>query len=114
MRLRSRRRNAKRSSSTVNNVFSTAFSKSRRGSDVTAKELLRRFLDECPLIAIIRGVTPDEVEAIGEAIFDGGIRIIEVPLNSPDPLTSIGRLSARFGERMLVGAGTVVRSDQVD
>jgi 2-dehydro-3-deoxyphosphogalactonate aldolase len=81
---------------------------------VNPKQLLHRYLDECPLIAIIRGVTPEEAEAIGDAIYEGGIRIIEVPLNSPDPLTSIERLSARFGERMLVGAGTVLRAEEVD
>jgi 2-dehydro-3-deoxyphosphogalactonate aldolase len=81
---------------------------------VNAKQLLHRYLDECALIAIIRGVTPDEAEAIGDAIYDGGIRIVEVPLNSPDPLSSIERLSARFGERMLVGAGTVLRPEEVD
>ena len=75
---------------------------------MTAKELLHRYLDECPLIAIIRGVTPGEAEAIGDAIFDGGIRIIEVPLNSPDPLNSIERLARRFGDQVLVGAGTVL------
>jgi len=75
---------------------------------MSAKELLHRYLDECPLIAIIRGVKPDEAEAIGEAIYEGGIRIIEVPLNSPDPLNSIGQLAKKFGERMLVGAGTVL------
>jgi 2-dehydro-3-deoxyphosphogalactonate aldolase len=74
---------------------------------VSATELLHQYLGQCPLIAIIRGVTPDEAEAIGEAIFDGGIRIIEIPLNSPDPLDSIARLAAKFGEEMLVGGGTV-------
>jgi 2-dehydro-3-deoxyphosphogalactonate aldolase len=80
---------------------------------VSAKELLKRYLDECPLIAIIRGVTPDEAEAIGDAIFEGGIRIVEVPLNSPDPLKSIERLADRLGDRALVGAGTVLRAEQV-
>ena len=75
---------------------------------MTPADLLREYLDQCPLIAIIRGVTPDEAEAIGEAIRNGGIRIIEVPLNSPDPFDSISRLSARFGDEMLVGAGTVL------
>jgi 2-dehydro-3-deoxyphosphogalactonate aldolase len=67
-----------------------------------------RHLAACPLVAIIRGVTPDEVEAIGEAILDGGIRIIEVPLNSPDALHSVRRLAGRLGDRALVGAGTVL------
>ena len=59
-----------------------------RGKDfeLSAIDQLRLYLDQCPLIAIIRGVTPDEAEAIGDAIFDAGIRIIEVPLNSPEPL----------------------------
>ncbi len=72
------------------------------------RDLFRRYLDQCPLVAIIRGVTPDDAEAIGEALHEGGIRIIEVPLNSPDPLTSIERLAKRFGETVLVGAGTVL------
>ena len=80
---------------------------------MSATELLHRYLDQCPLVAIIRGVTPDEAEAIGDAVFEGGIRIIEVPLNSPDPLTSIERLAKRFGERVLVGAGTVLRAEDV-
>jgi 2-dehydro-3-deoxyphosphogalactonate aldolase len=80
---------------------------------MSATELLHRYLDECPLVAIVRGVTPDEAEAVGEAIYEAGIRIIEVPLNSPDPLNSIGRLANRFGERMLVGAGTVLTSADV-
>jgi 2-dehydro-3-deoxyphosphogalactonate aldolase len=80
---------------------------------VSATELLHRYLDQCPLVAIIRGVTPDEAEAIGDAVFEGGIRIIEVPLNSPDPLNSIERLAKRFGERVLVGAGTVLRAEDV-
>jgi len=75
---------------------------------MSAKQLLHLYLDECPLVAIIRGVTPDETEAIGDAIFESGIRIVEVPLNSPEPLQSIEKLAKRFGERMLVGAGTVL------
>lgn len=80
---------------------------------MSAVEDFRRYLVECPLVAIIRGVTPDEVEAIGEAILSGGIRIIEVPLNSPDPLESIRRLSRRVGDRALIGAGTVLDAEQV-
>jgi len=70
-------------------------------------------LSQCPLVAILRGITPDEAEAIGDALYEGGIRIVEVPLNSPDPLASIARLSARLGDRALVGAGTVLDVDQV-
>ena len=81
---------------------------------MSAKELLHRYLDQCPLIAIVRGVTPDEAEAICQAIYDGGIRIVEVPLNSPDPLTSIERLARKFGDSMLVGAGTVIDAKQVE
>jgi 2-dehydro-3-deoxyphosphogalactonate aldolase len=80
---------------------------------VDAKELLRRYIDECPLVAIIRGVTPDDAEAIGDAITEGGMRIIEVPLNSPDALNSIERLAKKFGERVLVGAGTVLKPEEV-
>ena len=50
---------------------------------MNALEDFRRYFAECPLVAIIRGVTPDEAEAIGDALYEGGIRIIEVPLNSP-------------------------------
>jgi 2-dehydro-3-deoxyphosphogalactonate aldolase len=80
---------------------------------VNPKELLHRYLDECPLIAIIRGVTPEEAEAIGDAVQEGGIRIIEVPLNSPDALKSIELLAKKFGDSMLVGAGTVLAARQV-
>lgn len=80
---------------------------------MSPRETLKRYLGECPLIAIIRGVTPNEAEAIGEAIYESGIRMIEVPLNSPDPLNSIERLAARFGDRMLVGGGTVLTPEQV-
>ena len=75
---------------------------------MSANELLHRYLDECPLIAILRGVRPDEAEAVAAAAYEGGIRIIEIPLNSPDPLRSIELLAKRFGERALVGAGTVL------
>ena len=71
-------------------------------------ETLADFLGQCPLIAIIRGVTPQDAEATGQAIFDAGIRIIEVPLNSPDPLNSIETLARQLGDAALVGAGTVL------
>jgi 2-dehydro-3-deoxyphosphogalactonate aldolase len=75
--------------------------------------LLNAYLEQCPLIGIIRGVTPDQAEAIGEVIIDAGIRIIEVPLNSPEPLRSIERLSHRFADRALIGAGTVLMAEEV-
>jgi 2-dehydro-3-deoxyphosphogalactonate aldolase len=66
------------------------------------------------IVAILRGVRPDEVVDIGAALLDAGVRIIEVPLNSPQPLTSIERLTAAFGERALLGAGTVLSVKDVD
>jgi len=80
---------------------------------MTALADFTRYLAECPLIAIIRGVRPDEAEAIGGAIIDAGIRIVEVPLNSPDPFVSIERLAKRFGDDALIGAGTVLDPDDV-
>ena len=80
---------------------------------MSARDLLKQYLDQCPLIAIIRGVTPADAEAIGEALYEGGIRIVEVPLNSPDPLRSIEILASSLGDRALVGAGTVLTVEQV-
>ena len=65
------------------------------------------------IIAILRGVTPDEVTDIAASLVDAGIDRIEVPLNSPDPLRSIARLAERFGDWVLIGAGTVLSPDQV-
>ncbi|MFL6728664.1 MAG: 2-dehydro-3-deoxy-6-phosphogalactonate aldolase [Sphingomicrobium sp.] len=76
-------------------------------------ELFRQYFGQCPLVAIIRGVTPNEAEAIGQAVYDAGIRIIEVPLNSSDPIDSIRRLAAKFGDSMLVGGGTVLEPGKV-
>jgi 2-dehydro-3-deoxyphosphogalactonate aldolase len=67
----------------------------------------------CPLIAILRGVTPGEVVAVGEALFDAGFRLIEVPLNSPEPLESVARLAKAFANRAVIGAGTVLRAAEV-
>lgn len=80
---------------------------------MTASALFRDHLGRCPLVAILRGVKPDEVVAIGEALVEAGIEIIEVPLNSPDPLVSIEALARRFGDKVLVGAGTVLTVEQV-
>lgn len=66
-----------------------------------------------PLIAILRGVKPDEVEAIGEALVNAGFTLIEVPLNSPDPLDSIARLARGLEGRAVVGAGTVLDTGSV-
>ncbi len=71
------------------------------------------YLARCPLVAILRGVQPDEVEAIGSALESRGLAIIEVPLNSPHPLDSIALLARRFGDRLLIGAGTVMTAAQV-
>ena len=67
----------------------------------------------CPLIAILRGVKPDEVEAIGEALVESGFTLIEVPLNSPDPFESIRRLADRLKGRAVIGAGTVLTTADV-
>ena len=74
---------------------------------------LKALLQRCPVIAILRGVYPAEVESICSALEDAGILIVEVPLNSPGPLESISILSRRFGSRMLIGAGTLTDPSQV-
>jgi 2-dehydro-3-deoxyphosphogalactonate aldolase len=68
--------------------------------------MLAERLARLPLIAILRGVRPHEAPAIGEALLAAGFAALEVPLNSPEPLLSIGRLASAFGERALIGAGT--------
>lgn len=75
---------------------------------------LADWLQRSPLVAILRGVKPTEVLAIGQALVDAGIRIIEVPLNSPQPEVSIAALAQTYGERVLVGAGTVLDQASVD
>ena len=76
-------------------------------------EALSSALAALPLIAILRGLRPEEAEAIGAALVDAGFRIIEVPLNSPEPFASIRRLVDRFAARAVVGAGTVLEAGQV-
>jgi 2-dehydro-3-deoxyphosphogalactonate aldolase len=69
---------------------------------------------ELPLIAILRGVQPAEIEPVAEILLDTGFRLIEVPLNSPSPIESIARLAAFVGDRATVGAGTVLSPSEVD
>ena len=76
-------------------------------------QILKGRLAECPLVAILRGVTPAEAEAIGAALYEAGIRIIEVPLNSPSPFDSIAILARTLGEKALIGAGTVLETADV-
>ena len=80
---------------------------------MTALERFHAHLEECPLVAILRGLTPGEAEPVGEALVEAGFRLIEVPLNSPQPLESIARLAARFGGTATIGAGTVTAVAQV-
>lgn len=82
----------------------------------TPATLAERFaaaLERLPLVAILRGLRPDEAADIGQGLYDAGLRLIEVPLNSPDPLDSIGRLRQRLPADALVGAGTVLAPSQV-
>jgi 2-dehydro-3-deoxyphosphogalactonate aldolase len=71
-------------------------------------------LAELPLVAILRGVTPARIEGVAGALFDAGLRAIEVPLNSPEPFKSIELLAKAFGDRCLCGAGTVLTTADVD
>ncbi len=66
------------------------------------------------LVAILRGVKPDEAEAIADVLVKAGFGAIEVPLNSPDALASIAALSRRFGDKTLIGAGTVLSPSEVE
>lgn len=78
----------------------------------TAVERLHEALATLPLVAILRGLTPEEAPDIGAALVDSGFRLIEVPLNSPRPLDSIARLAQDFPQA-LVGAGTVLSAEAV-
>lgn len=72
------------------------------------------YLKPLPLVAILRGLRPDEALPIGEILVERGFRILEVPLNSPEPLVSIEKLSRRFSPDVLVGAGTVLSTRAVN
>ena len=76
------------------------------------EEFTQRLLEQ-PVVAILRGITPTEIEAVAAALIDQNFRIIEVPLNSPNALESIRLLADAVGEQALVGAGTVLNKDDV-
>lgn len=78
-----------------------------------ARSLLDECLAEAPVVAILRGIKPDEVLDVGRALMAAGVRIIEVPLNSPEPFRSISELAEVCGERCVVGAGTVLSPGDV-
>lgn len=71
-------------------------------------------ISECGLIAILRGITTAEVEAVGKALVEAGIRVTEIPLNSPDPFASIEKMAKAFKGRLVVGAGTVLSVQDVN
>jgi len=71
------------------------------------------YFESCPLIAILRGIKPNEILTIGEVLIEAGFRIIEIPLNSPEALKSIELAANHFTKDILVGAGTVLNSDEV-
>jgi 2-dehydro-3-deoxyphosphogalactonate aldolase len=76
--------------------------------------MLKKAMSECGLIAILRGVKSDEAAAIGEVLYHAGFRVIEVPLNSPQPYDSIRNLRDTLPADCIVGAGTVLGVGQVD
>lgn len=67
-----------------------------------------------PLIAILRGLVPNSAEAVSDSLIDAGFRVIEVPLNSPQPVQSIATIVRRHGDRAIVGAGTVLTVEDVN
>jgi 2-dehydro-3-deoxyphosphogalactonate aldolase len=75
--------------------------------------MLKPWLDPLPLVAILRGIHPDEAVAVGDALCQSGFRVLEVPLNSPQPMESIRRLAQSLGDAFLIGAGTVMTPMQV-
>jgi 2-dehydro-3-deoxyphosphogalactonate aldolase len=78
---------------------------------LSSSELLAAAMRHCGLVAILRGVQPGEVVAIGRALYEAGFRVIEVPLNSPEPLASIRALRDALPADALIGAGTVIRPE---
>ena len=76
--------------------------------------MLVESMSQCPLVAILRGIAPTEAVAVSGVLIEAGFRIIEVPLTSPDALVSIGRIGQEYGDRALIGAGTVTELTQVE
>jgi len=74
---------------------------------------LSSYMRQCPLVAILRGVTPQEVDGVADILATAGFCIMEIPLNSPNALVSIERLARRFDQQILVGAGTVLEVGSV-
>ncbi len=77
------------------------------------KARFEKLMGECPLVAILRGITPAEVPAVCDVLYEQGIRLLEIPLNSPDPLQSIAIAAKHCGDRQMVGAGTVLTVEAV-
>lgn len=77
------------------------------------KELFEKYLHECPAVAILRGITPAEVPEICDLLFAAGIRLLEIPLNSPEPFQSIAVAAEHCAGRQLIGAGTVLTPEDV-
>ena len=80
-----------------------------------SSSFVQQHINQLPLVAILRGITPDEAIGIGLALYHSGIRVMEVPLNSPiDPLESIARLADEFSGEAVIGAGTVLTPQEVE
>ena len=77
------------------------------------KTRFEKLMGECPLVAILRGITPAEVPAVCDVLYDNGIRLLEIPLNSPEPYKSIAIAAKHCGDRQMVGAGTVLTAEAV-
>ena len=77
-------------------------------------ERFHRLFDEIPLVAILRGIAPETSRTIDAALIGAGVKLLEVPLNSPQALTTIADFAARAGDAAMVGAGTVLDPEMVD
>ena len=78
------------------------------------KAQFEKFMSECPAVAILRGITNDEVISVCDTLYEAGIRLLEIPLNSPDAIRSIAIASEHCKGRMTVGAGTVLTVEDVN